>query len=191
MEEILRSTEIKAAQDRLDRELKRVLPDQGPHTLGYRGGGKALNLFSRGKGDLYYASVFIDRAQTAPRFWNAFGFYDGLKHGSQRIVVEINIPTPPNRRVAGFFAKDSEAGEIYVLHDGRIGGGKVGVSRDAFLKHAQLKTTGVKSGRGSREAVIVGRLGDPNIVQQIQDFASAVVRFKESLDRRGITHNRR
>lgn len=183
MEELLKSKEITEAQAKLDSELKDLLPDQGQHRLGYRGGGQTLNLFSERRGRLYYASIFINHDGTAPRYWNAFGLYDGRPHSTQRIAVEINIPNPPTRRVAGFFAREPHSGELYLLHDGKIGGGKKGVTREAFLGHSRLETIQVGSGLQERKAIIVAKLGDASLVRNIEDFARAVAAFKESLDR--------
>ncbi|HYD37870.1 MAG TPA: hypothetical protein VEA60_09670 [Allosphingosinicella sp.] len=183
MEEVLESKAIKQAQVALDLQLKEILPNRGPHRLGYRGGGQTLDLYSEGRGRLYYASVFIDRAGTASRYWNAFGLYDGKPHATQRIAVEINIPNPPTRRVAGFFARDPRSGELFLLHDGKIGGGKEGVTRAAFLRHTALQTVQVGSVSREREAIIVARLGSRSLAGDIENFALAVAAFKESLDR--------
>jgi hypothetical protein len=182
MEELLKSKEIVTAQEQLDQQLKDLLPDQGQHRLGYRGGGQTLSLFSEGRGRLYYASVFVRRGGTTPRYWNAFGLYDGKPHSTQRIAVEINIPNPPSRRIAGFFARQPRSGELFLFHDGRIGGGKKGVSRAEFLRYSALQTESVGSFRGDREAIVVGKLGSGTLTRDIENFARAVLAFKESLD---------
>ena len=183
MHELLKAEEIDRAQDQFDRALKDALPSKGAHKLGYRGGGMSIDLYSKGRMSIYYASVFLNRNDTAPRFWNAFGYYDGKSHGQQRIVVEINIPNPANRQVAAFFARDATSGDIFLLHDGKIGGGKVGVTRAAFLEFTQLPTTRVKSGHRHREGIVIGKLSDPSIVLDIEKFVGAVLQFKESLEK--------
>lgn len=181
MEEVVQPTEIDRIREQFHRELTEVLPLQGPHRLGFRGGGATLDLYSLGRGKLYYASVYIDRPDTARRYWNAFGFYDGNPRGQQRIAVEINIPNPPNRQVAAFFARDSASNEILLLHDGRIGGGKEGVSRTQFLMYSGLKSITVKSSR-ERKAIVVAKLGDPQLVSDIEAFVRTVGAFKASVD---------
>jgi hypothetical protein len=109
--------------------------------------------------------------------------YDGKPHSTQRIAVEINIPNPPTRRVAGFFAREPRSGELFLLHDGKIGGGKKGVTREAFLRHSALRTVQVGSGLQEREAIIVAKLGSESLAREIEDCARAVAAFKESLDR--------
>lgn len=181
MEELLVPQQIDSAQEQLDRELKEALPDIGPHKLGYRGGAHTLKLRSAGRHRLYYASVFIDRDDTAKRYWNAFGFYDGNSHGAQRIAVEINIPNPPSRQVAGFFARDLSSNRISLLHDGKIGGGKEGVTRSAFIDHSGLRPVIVNPKLG-REAIVIATLGDADLVVEIEKFVRAVASFKNSLD---------
>lgn len=182
MEELLKSKEIVQAQAQLDRELKDELPHLGQRNLGFRGGSKVLDFFSRGKGQLYYASVFLDGRGTTPRYWNAFGYYNGKAHGSQTIAVEINIPNPPSRRVAAFFARNNVTQDIFLLHDGRMGGGKEGVCRTGFLRHSQLALASIVSPTQPRQAVVVTKLGSRSLVSDIDSFARAVVAYKESVE---------
>ncbi len=182
MEELLGSQAITAAQEKLDDQLKNSLSSLGPHMLGYRGGGKRLDFFNAGKHQLFYASTFIDRDDTTPRFWNAFGFYDGNANATQRIVAEINIPVPASNGIAGFFARDLKSGSVHLMHDGRVGGGKIGVSREAFLAHSRLFTTEVKSIGRERMAIVVAELGQADLIERLTSFVRAVESFKQSLD---------
>lgn len=180
MDELLNSKEILAAQEQLDRELKVLLPACGPHNLGFRGGSKTLDLFSRGRGSLYYASIFLDRADTTPRFWNAFGFYNGIPGKVQRIAVEINIPVPSSRQIAAFFARVPASGELVLLHDAKLGGGKEGVCRTGFLDHSNLRLVNVESSASTRQAIVVAKIGAPSLIDDIEVFARAVEAYKAS-----------
>ncbi|HZG45960.1 MAG TPA: hypothetical protein VEZ41_06795 [Allosphingosinicella sp.] len=180
MIEITDPAEIEAAQDQLDQQLRRELPSQGVHRLGFRPGGKDLELHSSGRGRLFYASDFVTK-NTTPRWWNAFGFYNGKTHGQQRIAIELNVPKPASRNVAAFFAKQIGSGDIYLMHDCKMGGGKAGVCRSGFLQHSGLSTVEVSSPRGLRKAVVVARLGDDTLASRIALFARAVTEYKEGV----------
>lgn len=67
------------------------------------------------------------------RYWNIFGIQDPPTHKSLSITVEINVPVEgKDRRVAAFFAKDPR-GLVYVVHSGKIGGGRTGIGKEGFL----------------------------------------------------------
>ena len=82
------------------------------------------------------------------------------RSGGLQITVEVNIAIASNTHsVAGFFARDSATGILYLMHDGGVGGGVKGVGRSAFLawSGAQLVPTTDSSGRG-RPGLIVAPL---------------------------------
>ena len=179
MQELFKDREVRGSQAMLDAQLTTELANFGVHKLGYRSGNEALTLYAQKKGGLYYASTFLNRTGTAPRFWNAFGIYDGKLHGTQKIAVEINIPLPSDKLVAGFFANNPATDETFLIHDGKVGGGKVGVSRAAFLDHSRLSLVEMTSGR---RGIVIGKLGDPTLISDIERFVRAVTAFKESVD---------
>jgi hypothetical protein len=52
-----------------------------------------------------------------PRYWNPLG--ECRASGNLQISVELNVPTASNsKRVSGFFAKDTQTGIVYLMHDG-------------------------------------------------------------------------
>jgi hypothetical protein len=67
---------------------------------------------------------FIPRKQTGNRYWNAFGVGRPSRDAHVFSTCEINFPLQGlDRRIGGAFARD-EAGKIFVVHRGKIGGGK-------------------------------------------------------------------
>ncbi|MES5488706.1 hypothetical protein QMZ05_38700, partial [Bradyrhizobium sp. INPA03-11B] len=146
----------KATQATLERNLKKVLKRQGVHNVGFPGGNVDIQLYSVGPGELWAA--FGGASKNAiPRYWTPFGVYQPDNH-AQSITVEINIPLDDNTaQVAGFFAEDDETGDTFLMHSGKVGGGRPGIGESAFLVWSKLKLVEVSTeGGGSRSGIVVG-----------------------------------
>ncbi|MGO8735591.1 MAG: hypothetical protein ACLQVM_22660 [Terriglobia bacterium] len=108
------------------------------------------------------------------RYWNAFGI--GLR-ASNSICCEINFPIEgKNEQIAGALAKD-EQGAVWVLHRGKIGGGKKGVSKALFEKHYK----GPWSNAEGDPFAVVGTLGQEDFVKHVSDFVKLVDEIKRSV----------
>lgn len=98
----------------------------------------------------------------------------------QIIAVEINAPVEDYEpRVSGLFARDDESDDYVLLHRGRVGGGRKGIGKRAFRRwsrHAWVEVAGPDSARDG--AILVARLGSPDIVAQIKTFVAEVAAFK-------------
>jgi hypothetical protein len=80
-----------------------------------------------------------------PRYWNGFGIY-AADRSSQTVALQINVPTDTNSAtVAGFFAEEADTGDIFLMHSGKIGGGRRGIGKSAFLTWSMAKIVDVKS----------------------------------------------
>ena len=79
---------------------------------------------------------------------------------SQTIVVEINIATDSNTaRIGGFFAEDSETGDIFLMHSGKIGGGRLGIGKTPFLVWSKAKLVDVADeDENFQTGIAVGKL---------------------------------
>jgi hypothetical protein len=115
-----------------------------------------------------------------PRYWNPFGIYNPDRP-AQTIVVEVNIPHGSNTtQVAGFFAQDSETGDMFLMHTGRVGGGRPGIGKSAFLVWSKAKLVAIAREDGKlRDGIAVARLDDPDLPGRIWRFVTNVHRFKE------------
>lgn len=173
--------EKKRAQKAVEAELKASLKKIGVRNIGYPGGNTDQIVYAVGEGELYVAFGRPDANGATPRYWNAFGEFRN-RASSQEITVEINIAVDGNPgRVAGFFAKDGH-GDIYLMHTGRVGGGRKGIGRSAFLTWSMLKLIEVEdSRRGVRRGVVVARIGSGEIAGQIASFTSKVANFKRQV----------
>jgi hypothetical protein len=178
---ITETKEKHAAQRLLERNLKQVL--KGPETcsIGIRIGNTEQKMYSAGEGRLWVVFGGVNKDSTLHRYWNAFGIYQPGA-SSQSIAVEINITTEDNsRQVAGFFARDVESDKIFLMHTGKVGGGRKGIGKSAFLRYSKAKLVEVcEDGGAIRDGIIVGELGHPNFARQVEAFVSRAQRFKDA-----------
>lgn len=170
----------KRAQTELERALKDTLKDQGSRNIGFPGGNADHPLYSLGDGKLWAAFGGVSEEAAIPRFWNAFGIYRPSEP-AQMIAVEINIPTDSNSaKVAGFFAEDADTGDIYLMHSGKVGGGRPGIGKLAFLVWSKAKLVEVSCPEGGvRKGIAVGRLDDHDLAGRIWAFVKSVQNFKD------------
>lgn len=170
----------KAAQGELERNLKGVLEHRGTYNIGFPGGNIDLPIFSAGERELWVAFGGPLEDAAVRRYWNGFGVYQPDRP-RQSITVEINIPIDSNGgQVAGFFAEDGETGDVFLMHSGRVGGGRPGIGKSAFLVWSKAKLIEVfdESG-GVRTGIAVGKLRDPDLMGRIWTFVRSVHNFKD------------
>jgi hypothetical protein len=167
----------KAAQARMEQALKADLVQMGTRRIGFRSGHVEMTVYSAGEGKIWAA--FGEASNGIPRYWNPFGIYKD-DQSSQTIAVEINIPSISNKAdVAGFFAEDTNTGDIYLMHSGKVGGGRRGVGKSAFLTYLNIRLPRVsKDDGGDRNGIIVAKLGAPDFVERISAFMNKVEGFK-------------
>jgi len=152
-------------------------------TIGWPGGNSAFDVYWNNKSGLWAA--FND--QYNRRYWNAFGLSDPTNSHALSITMEFNFPrTGLNRRVAGFFAE--QAGSIYLCHSGKIGGGKKGVGKSAFMERYTGDTEEVEGPDGkSTENIVIGALGKAGLIDQLAEYVREIRDFKELSDSDSLT----
>lgn len=101
---------------------------------------------------------------------------------SNNITVEINIPIQRiNRNIAGLFATDEE-GSIFLLHRGKIGGGRKGVGKNAFISSCNQSFTDVRSDKNRVDnALLIGNISEEDFITKLSLFIENVYKFKESI----------
>lgn len=123
------------------------------------------------------------------RFWNGFGTEEvqwSSKH-SHTLDCEINPPYEGiNRRIAGVFAKD-ENGELFLLHRGKIGGGRPGIGKNLFLNNYRGKWITVKDGDQLSNLALVASFKNPRFVIQVTNFVKEVKRIKRNATNNQMT----
>jgi hypothetical protein len=161
------------------KQLKTELNSIGVKAIGYPSGTAHLKTFTNGDGRLWAAFNNLIDVKT-PRYWNGFGIYSQSDQ-VQEISVEINIQTKKNTaKVAGFFARDPDSGDTFLMHSGKIGGGRPGIGKRSFLSWSTAPLYEVlDSEHRKRLGIAVARVGERKISENIWTFVQSVNRFKE------------
>lgn len=132
--------------------------------------------------DGYWCSVADPELHAqSNRYWSAFGTVSRSDAKDPlTITAEINPPKEGvNRRCAGILAEDS-SGAQYLLHSGKIGGGKPGIGRSAFLSYLEspnLHDVAWPDGQVT-QAILIGRIDRTALRGQVGEFIRTVAAFK-------------
>lgn len=181
--------DIRAAQATLEKTIRKEFRQRKISNIGYSGGMRRdVGIFSDG---IYWCMSENHRSKetASPRRLNWFGKM--LDKRDQEITVETNTTyAGRNDRIAGFFARDTETDTTYLLHSGKIGGGRKGVGRNAFLAwfNEELHIAADKDG-DERSGVIVMPVEGEMAVQSLTRFIDNVSLFKQQV-RAGTTETR-
>ena len=175
---VVDKTETIQCQNLMAENLQRHLSGTKDYILGFPSGNVECELSFDNK--LWFTSFEIDEEDTSPRYWNSFGLTDDLnERKSNNIVVEINIPTNGlNRRVSGLFAKDDKKNEIYLLHRGRIGGGRKGIGKSAFVNWLATPFTDVVNDDEIEKAILIGCISKKTFPKKLFGFVQSIKHFK-------------
>jgi hypothetical protein len=118
------------------------------------------------------------------RYGHAFGVGKPVSASSIPITCEINFPLHGiDRRMGGALAEDRH-GQVFVVHRGKIGGGKKGVGKSLFDQHYRGAWALMEDGDSETTVALVGMLGSPRFVRQTVQFIRKVDAMKEVLSRR-------
>jgi hypothetical protein len=143
-------------------------------TVGWPGGSREEEVsFSLGLGIWW-----VMREHEEGRYWNVFGELQQGQAQVGNIDVEINFPLEGIERSIGAVLAKDDAGKISVLHRGKIGGGKKGVSKTLFEKRWNGPWENVQDGNRSTRMVLVGRLDDQRFPEKVADFVRQVVQIR-------------
>lgn len=172
---------IAKAQRTLERTLHHTFNEKGTYNIGYPGGTSFDNKVHCYQQYWYHAADHKSEEVKNPRRLNWFGM---LSSGSSlNISVEINVAYEGrNDRVAGFFARHEETGQIYLFHSGRVGGGTEGVGRDALLAWSNLELHAVNDAEGKvREGVLVMPVDGEYAIRPLLRFVDTIANFKQAV----------
>jgi len=165
--------DIENAQRQFVAKLDERCARQIPVKVGYKGGYEECTIrWSSQAVGLWFYSEKIEGS----RYWNAFGISEvAPKENSMlSIVCEINPPVEGlNKRAQGAFARD-ENGHIWLVHRGKIGGGKPGIGRKLFFENYRGE---IREIAGERFAVI-SDIGSLDFVEHVRNFVREVERIK-------------
>ena len=114
------------------------------------------------------------------RYWNAFGVGRPESGSRTAITCEINFPLCGiDRRTGGVFAEDGP-GRVFVVHRGKLGGGRRGVGKGLFENHYRGVWQVMADGDEETPVALVGVLDSPRFARQIAQFVTKIVRIKET-----------
>ena len=123
---------------------------------------------------------FFFRKMAGHRYWNAFGVGRPESGSHISITCEINFPLcGVDRRTGAAFAEDS-AGRIFVVHRGKLGGGRKGVGKGLFENRYRGVWEMMDDGGEETSIAIIGVLNSPRFARQIAQFVRKIARIKET-----------
>lgn len=176
-----RSAEIYAAQRRLEQTIAKALSAKERRTIGFPSD-NVPNALLHNDGNIWYWTADLkDEGVAHKRRLNWFGLMQPT--GTVDITVEINtLYSGHSGRVGGFFARDPDTGKTYLLHSGRIGGGREGVSRSAFLAYSDQKLVEAADSKGLvREGVLVMPIQAEDAFYSARRYVLSVSKFKAAV----------
>lgn len=108
-----------------------------------------------------------------------FGNDDPISARMLNIVCEVNPPDDGiNRQCAGLFVSETDSA-VYLTHSGKIGGGRKGIGKSAFLSHYRGARESVSWPDGNEtEVIVIGRIDGERFAAQVANFIHEVQRFK-------------
>jgi hypothetical protein len=114
------------------------------------------------------------------RYWNAFGVGKPREGTLLSITTEINFPwTGIDRKTGGAFAHDY-LNNIFVIHRGKIGGGKKGVGKYLFEHNYRGLWSYMEDGNSLTQVAVVGSLRSPRFALQIAQFVKKIELMKSA-----------
>ena len=115
---------------------------------------------------------------------NAFGVWKPVGSSSVSIACEINIPLSGiDRRLGGALAVDHYS-RVFVVHRGKLGGGKKGVGKSFFEKHHRGTWAAMADGDTISNVAIVGELNSPRFARQLAQFVRKIDIIKDDIAKR-------
>lgn len=114
------------------------------------------------------------------RFENAFGVQEPRwdSHYGHSISCVIDVPFEGiNRRISGAFATDDE--EMFLLHRGKIGGGRKGIGKSMFFCNYTSDLYSVQDGNVCSIVALVGDLDSKRFPIQVANFVHTLQQIKD------------
>ncbi|MEO0083250.1 MAG: hypothetical protein ABIK33_02520 [candidate division WOR-3 bacterium] len=167
-------TLIKKAHHLFLRKLNEQVDRKIHAIVGFLGGSVKKSVSWIRKFDIWYTS------SKGRRYGHMFGIGEPKKTNNS-ITCEINFLVKGiDRRIGGAFAED-DIGNVYLVHRGKIGGGKKGIGKKLFFeKYPKKNLVTVTDGDKKSKVALIGKLNSPNLVNQIAQFIHKVESIKKS-----------
>ena len=124
--------------------------------------------------------VFLAPERLENRFWCAFGTDDPTADSTVPVACEMDAPRAEvNRRCTGLFIADS-TGTIYLAHSGKIGGGRTGIGKTAFMDSRNSNDVVPVQFPDKKEIdyLVIGGIHDSDFLSELAQFVHSVAEFK-------------
>ena len=167
---------IRRCQRQFIRSFKPFVDEKIPVHLGHPGASTEAKVLWSGRLGIW---LYSGKTQEG-RHWNAFGIGKPKKNAHIPITCEINFPAGGiDRRIGGALAKDRK-GRIFVVHRGKIGGGKKGVGKSLFADHYRGVWEIMEDGEEETTVALIGVLNSPRLVRQVAQYIHKIDKIKEA-----------
>lgn len=168
---------IKKALDKIKSRMKEYSERSGFITIGGVGWHKRRRVSWSSKLGIWWSTYSLHN-----RYENAFGVQEpkfGTKYPHD-VTCVIDIPFRGiNRRIGGAFAMD-ENGRIYLLHRGRIGGGRKGIGKFLFLQNFGGEWEKSQDGDAVTKLALIAALDSERFPHQLANFVYEIKRMKRN-----------
>jgi hypothetical protein len=167
---------IKKYAGQFNKKFKPFVDEEIKVKLGHQGAGfSAKVLWSERLGIWKYSKNIKE-----VRYWNAFGIGKPGMAGVLSIASEINFPwNQIDRKTGGAFAED-HWGNVFVIHRGKIGGGKKGVGKSLFDDNYRGVWSFMEDGESISEVAVIGNLKSERFALQAAQFVRKIEILKSS-----------
>jgi hypothetical protein len=167
---------IRRYQRQFVRNLKTAAAEAIPVKLGHPGASEKAKVAWSERLGIW----FFSRKIPGSRYWNGFGIGRPEGGGNVAITCEINFPFYGiDRRTGGAFAQD-RAGRVFVVHRGKLGGGRKGIGKSLFENHYRGVWEIMDDDGEETTVAVIGVLQSPRFARQIAQFVHKIARIKEA-----------
>jgi len=166
---------IRRCQQHFTRQLKTWGKEKIPATLGHQGASTRARVWWSDELGLW----FFPGKGEENRYWNAFGTVRPKPDAALSITCEINFPKEgTDRRIGGVFAADGK-GRIFVVHRGKLGGGRKGIGKALFERQYRGVWVDMEDGEEEASVAVVGLLPSPRFARQLAQFVNKIDKIKD------------
>jgi len=167
---------IKKYAGQFNKKFKPFIDEEIKVKLGHQGAGfPAKVLWSKSLGIWKFS-----RAIKEVRYWNAFGVGKPGASSVLSIASEINFPWAQiDRKTGGAFAEDAW-GNVFVIHRGKIGGGKKGIGKSLFEHNYRGVWSFMEDGDLLSQVAVIGALNSPRFALQAAQFVKKIEILKST-----------
>ena len=165
------------------RKFKPFIDEQIKVKLGHQGASFPAKVsFSKKLGIWTFSHAVKD-----VRYWNAFGIGKPQPGALLSITSEINFPwSGIDRKTGAAFAED-HWGNIFVIHRGKIGGGKKGIGKYLFEQNYRGVWSYLEDGDCITQVAVIGVLSSTRLALQTAQFVKKIEMLKSAAVRSSQT----